>query len=172
MKFTGSNNVLKFLAVVVCAAAMPLTLWGQATVHVAPPDIRGPRPLAKQTATAVVRDYLQSWDAMKAALEQNRAGLLDPDFVGTARDKLAATIREQIKAGIHTRYQDRSHDLKIIFYSPEGLSIQLVDNVQYDEQVLQGNKVLAAQPMRARYIVVLTPAEARWRVRIFQAQRE
>lgn len=171
MKFTGKDNLLKFLAVIVCVAATPLALWGgQATVHVEKSALRGPRPLAQQTATAAVRGYMESWSAMKAALEQNRPDLLDPDFVGTARDKLAATIGQQIKAGIHTRYQDRSHDLKIVFYSPERLSIQLVDNVEYVEQVLQGNKVLATKPMRARYIVVLTPSEVRWRVRIFQAQ--
>ncbi|MGB7188995.1 MAG: hypothetical protein WBD10_02555 [Acidobacteriaceae bacterium] len=173
MKFIGKDSVLRIMAVLVALAATPLALWaGQATVHVAPPDLHGPRPLATQTATAVVRDYMQSWSAMKAALEQNRAGLLDPDFVGAARDKLAATIREQAKAGIRTRYQDRSHDLKIIFYSPEGLSIQLVDNVQYDQQVIHDGKVLATEPMRARYIVVLTPSEVRWKVRIFQAQPE
>lgn len=159
------------MALLVALAAAPLALWaGQPTVHVASPDLHGPRPLAAQTANAAVRDYMQSWSAMKIALEQNRAGLLDPDFVGVARDKLAATIREQVKAGIRTRYQDRSHDLKIVFYSPEGLSIQLVDNVQYDQQVIHDGKVLATEPMRARYIVVLTPSEVRWKVRIFQTQ--
>lgn len=165
--------MLKSLVVLISIAAMPLALWGgEASVQVEPPKVNGPRPLAQQTATSAVRDYIQSWQAMKSALEQNRASLLDPDFVGTARDKLAATIREQQKAGIHTRYKDRSHKVQIIFYSPEGLSIQLVDNVQYDEQVIQNGKIMAAQPMRARYIVVLTPAEVRWRVRIFQATRE
>jgi hypothetical protein len=173
MKFTGKNNALKFLVVLVCVAAAPLALWGaQATVHVDPPDLQGPRPLAKQTAASAVRDYMESWKSMKAALEQNRADLLDPDFVGTARDKLAATIREQVKAGIQTRYQDSSHDLKIVFYSPEGLSIQLVDDVQYEQQVIHDGKVLATLPVRARYIVVLTPSEVRWRVRILQAQPE
>jgi len=173
MKFTGKDNVLKFLVVLICVAVSPVAMAGaQATVHVEPPDLQGPRPLAKQTATAAVRDYMESWKAMKAALEQNRADLLDPDFVGTARDKLAATIREQVKAGIQTRYQDRSHDLKIVFYSPEGLSIQLVDDVQYEQQVIHDGKVLATQPVRTRYIVVLTPSEVRWRVRIFQAQPE
>ena len=173
MKFTGKDNALKSLVILVCIAAAP---WAQcaahATVNVAPSDLRGPRPLAPQTATAAVRDYMESWTAMKAALEQNRADLLNRDFVGTARDKLGATIREQAKAGIQTRYQDRSHDLKIVFYSPEGLSIQLVDNVQYEQQVIHDGKVLTTQPVRARYIVVLTPAEVRWRVRVLQAQVE
>jgi hypothetical protein len=36
--------------------------------------------MEKQTAAAVVRDYLQAWRSLSAALDQNRAELLDPNF--------------------------------------------------------------------------------------------
>ena len=81
-------------------------------------------------------------------------------------------MQQQAALGIKTRYHDRSHDLRIVFYSPEGLSIQLIDNVEYDEQVIDHDKVLTTQRVRARYIVVLTPAEVQWRVRIFQGEPE
>ena len=153
--------------------AVPCALWAdQATVRVEPPKLQGPRALRDQTATAVVRDYLESWQSLRGALAQNRPNLLDRDFVGTAKDKLTNTIREQVKIGIHTRYVDRAHDVQIVLYSPEGLSIQLIDNVSYDEQVLDKDKVLTTQRIHARYIVVMTPAELRWRVRIFQSQPE
>ena len=109
---------------------------------------------------------------MGTALDKNDAGLLDQDFIGTARDKLAEGIQQQAALGIHARYQDKSHDIQIVFYSPEGLSIELTDDVQYDVQVLDHDKVQTTQQVRARYIVVLTPAEVRWRVRVFQAQFE
>jgi hypothetical protein len=141
-------------------------------VHVEPTNLQGPRPLEKQTETAAIRDYLQSWQSLRASLEQNRADTLDPDFVGNARDRLTETIQEQAALGIRTRYQDRAHDIQIVFYSPEGLSIQLRDNVEYDVQVLDHDKVQTEQRLRARYIVILTPAEVRWRVRIFQAEPE
>jgi hypothetical protein len=144
----------------------------QAAVRVEPAHLQGPRPLQEQTQAAVIRDYLQSWQTVNAALDQNNAGLLDRDFVGTARDKLADAIQQQAALGLHTRYQDKSHDLQIVFYSPEGLSIQLIDNVEYDVQVFDRDKVQTTQKVRARYIVVLTPAEVRWRVRVFQAQLE
>jgi hypothetical protein len=154
-----------------CALAVPSALWAdQPTVQVEPPQLQGSRPLEKQTESAVIRDYLRSWQSFRGALDQNQADLLDADFVGTARDKLAETIGEQAKIGIHTRYQDRAHDLQIVFYSPEGLSVQLIDTVEYDEQVLDHDKVLATERVRARYLVVLTPAEVRWKVRIFQAE--
>jgi hypothetical protein len=165
--------MLKSLAVTFSVFLMPLALWAdQPAVRVEPSNLQGPRPLEAQTATEVIRDYLQSWQSMSAALEQNRPDLLDASFVGTARDKLADTIQQQTALGLRTRYQDRSHDVRIIFYSPEGLSIQLVDNVEYDQQVLDRDKILTTQPERARYIVILTPAEVHWRVRIFQASTE
>jgi hypothetical protein len=109
---------------------------------------------------------------LRAAFEQNRADLLDPDFVGTARDKLTDTIQQQVNLGIRTHYQDRAHDLQIVFYSPEGLSIELTDKVEYDVKVLDHERVKTIQHLSARYVIVLTPAEVRWRVRVFQAAPE
>jgi hypothetical protein len=144
----------------------------QPTVRVEPANIEGPRVLNDQTKAAVIRDYLEAWQSMRAALLQNRSNLLDRDFVGTAKDKLVDTIQDQVTMGISTRYLDRSHDLQIVFYSPEGLSVQLVDNVTYDIQLVDHGKVQATQTEHARYVVVMTPAELRWRVRIFQSEPE
>ena len=164
---------MKRLLVIFAIFAMPFALRAdQATVRVEPSNLQGPRTLEEQTASSVIRDYLESWQSLRGALAQNRTDLLDLDFVGTAKDKLADTLHEQAKLGIHTRYRDRAHDLRIVFYSPDGLSVQLTDNVEYDEQVIDHDKILATQRVHARYIVVMTPAEMRWRVRIFQAQPE
>ena len=144
----------------------------QADVHVEPTHLQGPRPLQEQTQAAAIRDYLQAWKTVGAALAGNDATLLDRDFVGGARDKLAQAIAEQAALGLHTRYQDRRHDIQIVFYSPDGLSIELTDDVEYDVQIFDHDKAPMAQQVRERYIVVLTPAEVRWRVRVFQAQTE
>jgi len=144
----------------------------QTVVRVEPAHLQGSRPLQEQTGTAAIRDYLQSWKSLSAAVEHNRSELLDPDFVGTARDKLSSTIQEQMMLGIRARYEDRAHDLCIVFYSPEGLSIELIDKVQYDVQVLDHDTIVARQRVSARYLVILTPAEVRWRVRVFQVDPE
>lgn len=159
---------------ILCTVLSAVSVDGaaQASVHVEPSNLQGPRPLQAQTGTAVIRDYLQSWQSLSAAFEQNRADLLDPDFVGAAQEKLRDTIQQQARLGISTRYVDRAHDLQIVFYSPEGLSIELTDKVEYDVQVLDHDKVITTQRVSARYIVVLTPAEVRWRVRVFQAVPE
>jgi hypothetical protein len=141
----------------------------QPEVTVDTSQLKGPRRLEDQTKAAAIRDYLESWQGMNEALEQNQPSLLDEDFIGTARDKLADTIDEQAKAGIQTRYQDRAHHIQFLFYSPEGLSIELIDDAEYDVQVLDHDKPVSTVPASARYIVVLTPAEVRWKVRVMQA---
>jgi hypothetical protein len=155
------------LVLSVLAAAIPLSAQ-QPLVRAEPTDLQGPRILNDQTKSAVIRDYLEAWQSVNAALQQNRPDLLDRDFVGTAKDKLTDTIHDQVTMGISTRYLDQTHDLQIAFYSPEGLSIQLVDNVEYEVQALDHGKVLGTQKLKGRYIVVMTPAEVRWRVRVFQ----
>ncbi len=157
------------------ALTAPFTLLAaaqQPSVRVEPPQLQGSRPVEKQTEVSVIRDYLQSWKTLDTALNQNDASALDASFVGTARDKLASTIEEQTALGLHTRYTAQSHDLQIVFYSPEGSSIQLIDTVEYHEQVMDHDKVLADKPMHQRYVVVLTPSQVSWRVRIFQASSQ
>ena len=141
-------------------------------MRVEPSHLQGPRPLADQTKTAAIRDYLDAWESVSSALAQNRPGLLDRDFTGTAKSKLVDTIQQQTAAGITTRYHDTAHDVQIVFYSPEGLSIQLIDKVDYDVEIIAGGKVLSTQKVSTRYVVVMTPAEVRWRVRIFQGEPE
>jgi hypothetical protein len=165
--------VTRPLAILCAALAVSAAFAAdQGSVQVEPTVLRGPRPLARQTESAVVRDYLEAWQTLSAAMDQNRADLLNQNFVGTAKEKFAVTIAEQAKLGLRTHYQERSHDIKIIFYSPEGLSIQLVDYIQYDVQLLDREKVLATQPVQARYIAVLTPTEVRWKVRVLQAESQ
>lgn len=157
-----------FVAIFVFAADEPAV--DKPAVRVEPTNTVGPRTLEKQTETAVVRDYLEAWRSMSAALDQNRADLLDADFVGTAKQKLSDTIHEQARLGMETRYHDTAHDLRLTFYSPEGMSLQLLDTVDYEVEIVDHGKVIGTQPARARYVAVLTPTEVRWKVRVFQAE--
>ncbi|HEY2858266.1 MAG TPA: hypothetical protein VGJ21_07610 [Terracidiphilus sp.] len=160
------------LVLITALTASSACAMGQAAVRVEPAHLDGPRELADQTANAVVKNYIESWRSLRDALEQNRPELLNRDFVGMAQQKLADTIQQQAKLGLTTTYEDRSHDIQIVFYSPEGLSVELVDNVDYDVQVKEKDKILTSQPVHARYVVVMTPTEVRWRVRVMQAAAE
>jgi hypothetical protein len=169
----GRWPLIKPFVIMGCALLMPATIFAdEPSVRVEPPQLQGSRALEKQTESSVIKDYLESWKSMQQALDENQAAKLDPDFIGTAKDKLAGTIASQSRIGIHTHYQDRSHDLQIVFYSPEGLSIEMTDTVEYEQQILDKDKVLATKVVHERYLVVLTPSEVRWQVRIFQADPE
>jgi hypothetical protein len=149
-------------------ATLLLSADTQPGVRVAPMNSVGPRAMEGQTQSSVIRDYLLAWHTMGTAMAENRADLLDEYFVGQAKDRLSNTIREQQNIGIHTSYHDRSHDIKVVFYSPEGLSIQLTDEVEYDMGVRNGDHELGSQHVNARYVAVLTPTESKWKVRVFQ----
>jgi len=144
----------------------------QPAIRVEPPDPAYTGTLQSQTADAVIRNYLHAWDSLRAAFAQNRTTSLDQDFVGTAKEKLAATIRQQAALGFGTEYHDRAHNIKIVFASPEGLSVELEDDVDYEVQLLGSNKPTSKLNRKARYFVVLTPTETRWRVRVFQAEHD
>lgn len=158
---------LLLLAGFLCAGFLVLANTEPA-VRVAPMDAVGPRPIETQTQSSVIRDYLLAWKAMDTALTQNRADLLDAYFVGQAKEKLADTILEQKTIGLQTSYLPSSHDIKVVFYSPEGLSIQLVDEVEYEVDVRKDDHSLGSQHVRTRYVAVLSPTESQWKVRVFQ----
>ena len=151
--------------------ALLLSGFDQPALRIEPANSVG-RALEKQTETAVIRDYLQAWQSLGKALEQNHSDLLDADFVGVAKEKLADAIREQRELGMETRYRVHSHDVAVVFYSPEGLSIQLRDRVEYDVQIVDHGQVQGSRRVRSRYVAVLTPTEVQWKVRVLQAEPE
>src|SRR5579875_3371472 len=142
--------------------------WGASSgsVEVAPPDVHGSRPVEPLTEKAVIRDYLASWKSMQFALEHNDAQTLSQDFTGTALSMLTHTVESQSRLRLHTVYQHPSHHLQIIFYSPNGISIQLVDTTGYKEILYKDCKAIGSRQMQTRYIAVLTPAATRWMVRV------
>lgn len=160
------RSVLLLVAVAMGGASFGLA---QATIHVESPDQNGTKTLRDQTAAAAIRNYVQAWDSFHAAFENNRADLLDRDFAGTAKEKLIGTIEEQKTMGLRTIYQDHSHDIKIVFASPEGLSLELIDDVEYDVQLIDHDKPGSLQHVTTRYVAVMTPTETKWQVRVFQA---
>jgi hypothetical protein len=129
----------------------------------------GPRDVEETTQAAIQRQYTTAWKNMADALKQNRIDFLGATFVGTARDQLANQIEQQKKTGVSTRYVDRGHNASIIFYSPEGTAIQLRDNVDLEQQVLDGDKVIHSEQLRQQYLVIFTLVEDRWKVRTLQA---
>jgi hypothetical protein len=163
---------LLLLICLMFAGLLLISAVEQPAVRVANLDSVGPRTLEPQTRSAVVRDYLAAWQSLNHGLYENDAHLLDADFTGLAKETFSDTIASQQELGLRTLYQDRQHDIHLLFYSPEGLSIQLLDTVEYDVQLLDHDKLQATQHVRAQYLAVLTPTEVRWKVRILQSKPE
>jgi hypothetical protein len=128
-----------------------------------------PREVEDTTQQAVARDYSAAWKSLSQALEQNRADLLNANFVGVAREKFGQAIADQQKNGLRRRYIDRGHNAQVIFYSVDGSSMQIRDAAQFEIQLLDGDKVVSSETATINYIALLTPAENSWRVRVLEA---
>jgi hypothetical protein len=160
----------------VLAALMVIFLTHEASVLAAStPSIAinvehaAPREIEETTQKAVARDYATAWQAMTEALEQNRADLLSANFIGTANEKLAATIQEQNKSGLHQRITDQGHTVDAVFYSPEGSAIELHDTAHLQIDVMDGSKVVHSENGTVHYVALLTAAENSWKVRVLEA---
>jgi len=126
------------------------------------------KQLEDLTKKAVARDYAKAWGTLAKAMDNNNTGLIDNAFVGVAEEKLVSAIEQQAKAGLHRRYVDRGHKVDVLFYSPDGSSMQLRDTAQIDVQYLDGDKVLKSENVTKQYISLMTPTEVRWKVRVLQ----
>ncbi len=127
------------------------------------------REMQDATRQSIAAAYARAWQTLGQALAQNRQGLLDGSFVGTARDNFAQLIRHQQNSGVRQRYIDRGHKVDLLFYSPEGMSVQLRDRAQLEIQILDGDSVIHREQVTVNYIALLTPTEVTWKVRLLQA---
>ncbi len=126
------------------------------------------KQLEDLTKKAVTRDYAKAWGTLATAMANNNADLIDNDFVGVAQEKFAAAVEQQAKANLHRRYVDHGHKVDVLFYSPDGTSMQLRDTAQLEVQYLDGDKVLKSENVTKQYVSVMTPTEVRWKVRVLQ----
>ncbi len=128
----------------------------------------GPRELEEQTQRSIVRDYGRAWSTLQSALEHDDAGALQQYFVGVAKDKFAQAVAEQQQSGVRVRYRPRSHALQVLFYSPDGTAIEARDTAQLDMEVLEGGKLVHRESLTQPYLVLFSPAEDRWKVRLLE----
>jgi hypothetical protein len=128
-------------------------------------DGLAPRPIEELTGTTIARHYALAWRDLAEALESDRSGRIDEEFVGFAKDRLVKRIIEQEQAGVHVRIVDHGHHLKAVFYSSDGTAMQLLDQAQLEIQTFDGNKLLDTQNAPHQYMVLMTPGADRWYIR-------
>jgi hypothetical protein len=127
-----------------------------------------PRAIEETTEKAILREYSAAWKVLTASLRDNRADQLGPSFVGTAHDAITKQVEQQKKAGLSVRINDLSHKLDAVFYSPEGSAMQLRDIVELEKEYLDGGKVVHSEKLTQQYVVLMSVAEDRWKVRLLQ----
>jgi hypothetical protein len=147
-----------------------------AALHAAPPTpiynldaaSASPRAVEETTAASIQRDYTHAWHSLISALEENRADLLDENFTGGARQQWEDAIASQRQNGLNRRIVDHGHSVQVKFYSLDGSALEAIDNADLEIEYREGGKVLYSEHVHARYVVLLTPAENSWKVRILQ----
>jgi hypothetical protein len=60
---------------------------------------------------------------------------------------------------------DHGHQVKAVFYSPDGGEMQLEDQTQIEVQVLDGQNTIHITNSSHKYLVLMTPGADRWYVR-------
>jgi hypothetical protein len=128
-------------------------------------DGLAPRPIEELTGTTIARHYALAWRDLAEALESDRSGRIEEEFVGLEKDRLTQRISEQKQAGMHVRIVDHGHTLKAVFYSTDGAAMQLLDQAQLEIQTFDGDKLLDTQKAPHNYVVLMTPGADRWYVR-------
>jgi hypothetical protein len=132
----------------------------------------GPRRIEQKTGETVTRDYALAWQDLADSLESNRTDLLNDHFTGGAKERLRQRISEQQKTGVRTRYVDHGHQVKAVFYSPDGGEMQLQDQAQIEVQVFDGQKMIYSDSTTSKYLVLMTPGADRWYVRSLETVPE
>jgi hypothetical protein len=161
---------LAALAALALVCPMPHSVLAASTPSIAiSVEHATPREIEETTQKVLTRDYATAWQTMTEALDQNRADLLSANFIGTADDKLTATIQEQTKAGLHQHITDHGHSVAAVFYSPEGSAIELHDTAHLQIDVMDGSKVVHTENATVHYVTLLTAAENSWKVRVLEA---
>jgi hypothetical protein len=129
----------------------------------------GPRQLEPTLLQSIRRDYGKAWQTMSVALQSGEPAILDQYWVGVAHDKLQRLIRDEGNTGVQVRYIDKSHQLQAVFYPNDGAALLLHDSARIEVQVLSAGKVIDSENLTEHYVVLMTPGQDRWLVRVFQS---
>lgn len=151
-------------------ASLPLHLFGATPGPTVKIDAAsaGPRQVEDQTVQAIQRDYSAAWKSLAQAVDENRADLLNANFVGSAKDQAAQLITSQKENGLHQRYVDHGHSAQVTFYSLDGSSMLVHDTAQMEIQQLDGSNVVHSEQVTVHYLALMTPAENSWKVRVLE----
>lgn len=152
------------VAMLVASAPAQTTPEVKLTVETA-----SPRAVEPLTEHSIARDYAAAWKTLDQASEEDSPAAIDAYFVGDANSVFHRAIAGQQSSGVKVRYLNQVHNLKAVFYAPEGDVMELQDAAEYQLQILSDGKVIHDEHVVAQYVVLMTPAADRWVVRQLQS---
>ena len=129
----------------------------------------GPRHIESTLQQSISRDYKSAWQTLNQSLQTGNPEALNQYWVGTAFDKFKQLVADESRTGVQVRYLDKSHRLQAVFYPIDGAAMLLHDDAEVEVQVLQSGKVIHSESLTQHYVVLMTPAQDRWMVRVFQS---
>lgn len=129
----------------------------------------GPRQVEPTLQQSIPRDYVKAWQTLSAALESGDPALLDRYWVGVAHDKFHRMVEDRARTGVQVRYKDTAHQLQAVFYPADGAALLLYDTVHVEIQIIRSGKIIDSEETTEKYLVLMTPAQDRWLVRVFQS---
>lgn len=131
-------------------------------------SVAKPRAVEDLTRNSLARDYGNAWLSLTDATESGSASPLDAYFVGSARKNLGDAVENQKQEGLKSRFVSQQHDLKAVFYAPEGDIVEMHDTANCQVQILDGDKVIDDRQVVLHFVVLMTPAADRWVIRQLQ----
>jgi hypothetical protein len=132
----------------------------------------GPRSVEDTLQHAIRRDYARAWQTLDQALSSADPAVLQQYWTGIAQKKMTQLIKDQSSSGVRLRYIDHGHQLQTTFYALDGAAMLLRDRASLELQVYDGDRLIHSQPMVQNYVVLMTPAQDRWMVRVLEGTSE
>lgn len=129
----------------------------------------GPRQVEPTLQQSITRDYAKAWQTFSVALQSGDSAALDQYWAGVAHDKFQRLVEDQKSTSVQVRYVDKSHQLQAVFYPADGAALVLYDTAQLEVQVFNSGKLIHSKGLTQRYVVLMTPAQDRWLVRVLQS---
>lgn len=167
-KLRHTNRAAIALCILFGVASVPATIHAAGPGHSLDTSSATPRAVEDTTAAAIERDYAYAWKSLVSALDANHPELLNENFTGIAREHWQQAIDLQRQNGLSRHIIDHGHSLRVTFYSLDGSALQAEDIADLEIEYRDGSKVLSSERIKSRYLVLLTPAENSWKIRILE----
>ena len=124
------------------------------------PDNPGPRELELLTKENISKYYLLAFEELTYSLLTGDGTGLSSYFQEGALDDALLVA----SAPIRSQFVDWDHQIKLLFYSPDGATVSFTDTYKYAQGVLQENDLTDIRIAQRQVDTVMTLDDGNWRI--------